>query len=209
MDTFILDVSDIPARNPGEVMCQLLSSQLLIAYFRNGLAIATVEARRQSQRQSEQSTVALRKHSEKTFRGNTLISFGKEIVSDSPCIPTYTCNHSIRHSAKPIERNISKKVQSHSRSANPAFLPIEENISDRKALSFSHTLFLWLWAFSGKQTVSSRLHFTLDKTALTCCIHSLKDMHTLQSAAIRSSCTQSLGVDFSPTIMRFSGMHRL
>ena len=39
---------------------------------------------------------------------------------------------------------------------------------------------------------SSRLHFALDKTALTCCIHSLKDMHTLQSDAIRSSCTQSV-----------------
>ena len=54
---------------------------------------------------------------------------------------------------------------------------------------------------------TSRLHFTLDKIALTCCIHSLKDIHTLQSDIIRSSCTQSLGMDFSPTTPREAFAH--
>ena len=138
-----------------------------------GLAIAAVEARRQLQRQSEQSTVALRKQSEETFRGNTLISFRKVIVSDSPLhwVGNLHRSHSIRHSMKPVEKTISVKIQSHhSRSASLAFLPIGEIISNRKTLSFSPSLFLWFWAlgfsgFSGFSGTTKSAHAVMTSTA--------------------------------------------
>ena len=80
------------------------------------------------------------------------------------------------------------------------------------SLILSYSLSLTL-GFSGRQIVhrqvmtTSRLHFALDKIALTCCIHSLKDIHTLQSDIIRSSCTQSLGMDFSLTTPREAFAH--
>ena len=141
-----------------------------------------------------------------------MISFGKKIVKQSLAVkPTLAITRF------DIRRNRSRET----------FRRKSNLIRDRQILHFcqskktfrigklSHSLTLSFFGFGlFRETnsahavmTSSRLHFTLDKTALTCCIHSLKDMHTLQSAAIRSSCTQSLGVDFSPTTPREAFAH--
>ena len=100
-----------------------------------------------------------------------------------PCIRTYTCNRSIRHSTKPNTKNhfganpISFEIGKSSISANRSF----------RIGKFSHSLtlsFFGLGLFRETNSAhavmtSSRLHFTLDKTAL---------MQSLQSDAIRSSC---------------------
>ena len=123
-----------------------------------------------------------------------LISFSKAVVSDSPLLRNLHSYHSIRHSTKPktektfrCESNLirDRQIQHSCRSI----------ISDRK--KFSRTLTLSFFGFGLFRETNSahavmtslRLHFTLDKTALTCCIQSLKDMQSLQSAALRSSCT--------------------
>ena len=124
-----------------------------------------------------------------------LISFSKAIKLSPtiPCIGTYTRNHSIRHSTTPKNENhfggnpISFEIGQSS-------IPADRSFRTRK---FSHSLTLSFFGFGlFRETnsahavmTSSRLHFTLDKTALTCCIQSLKDMQSLQSDAIRSSCT--------------------
>ena len=110
-----------------------------------------------------------------------------------PCIETYTCNHSIRHSAKPIERNISKndpisfEIGKSSISANR-----RKNISDRKTLSFSHTLFLWFWAFQGnKQCTCSH-----DKQSASLYIR--QDSIDMLYAITAICCNQKL-MHFSPS----------
>ena len=147
------------------------------SYWTSG-TVATVEARRQSHRHSEQSTVALRKQSEKTFRGSKHIDLTQQgnclrqslALQPTPAITRFD-----------IRRNRSRetfrlKILSHSRSANPAFLPIEENMSDRKTLSFSHTLFLWFWAFQGnKQCTCS--HDKQSASLYTDMLHSLTQRH--------------------------------
>ena len=81
--------------------------------------------------------------------------------------------------------------------------------STQKILSFSHLSLSLVLGFSGKHNsahavmTSSRLHFTLDKTALTCLHSKHSSTCKLHSAvAIGISCTQSLGLDFSPVTPR-------
>ena len=72
-----------------------------------------------------------------------------------------------------------------------------EKKSSNKSVKLTNSLTLSFFGFglfrdtnsAHAVMTSSRLHFTLDKTALTCCIHSLRDMQSLPSDAIRSSCT--------------------
>ena len=126
-----------------------------------------------------------------------LISFCKAFVSDSPLHQNLHLQ-SLDSTFDGTEREkkiISVRIQSHSRSANPAFLPIDHFESESfLILSLSLSLVFGFGLFRETNSAhavmtSSRLHFTLDKTALTCCIHSLEDMQSLQSDAIRSSCT--------------------
>ena len=127
-----------------------------------------------------------------------LISFCKAFVSDSPLHQNLHLQ-SLDSTFDGTEREkkiISVRIQSHSRSANPAFLPIDHFESENfLILSLSLSLVFGFGLFRETNSAhavmtSSRLHFTLDKTALTCCIHSLEDMQSLQSDAIRSSCTR-------------------
>ena len=126
-----------------------------------------------------------------TFRGNTLISFGREIVSDSPLhwnlhLPSLDSTFGETDREKHFEEDpISFEIGTANRRNHFG----SEKLSHSLTLSFfGFGLFRETNSAHAVMT-SSRLHFTLDKTALTCCIHSLKDMQSLQSAAIRSSCT--------------------
>ena len=68
MDTFILDVSDIPARNSGEVMCQLLSSQL--ADFRNSRHCGAGHCYSRSKEAVAKAIGAIYSRTKEAFRGN-------------------------------------------------------------------------------------------------------------------------------------------
>ena len=197
MDTFILDVSDIPARNSGEVMCQLLSSQL--ADFRHSRHCGAGHCYSRSKEAVAKAIGAIYSRTKEAFRGN--IS-GKHIdlTRQGNCLrQSLALKPTLAITRFDIRRNRSRET----------FRRKSNLIRDRQILHFcqskktfrigklSHSLTLSFFGFGlFRETnsahavmTSSRLHFTLDKTALTCCIHSLKDMQSLQSAAIRSSCT--------------------
>ena len=150
----------------------------------------------QSQRQSEQSTVALkeafrRKHS----RGKHV-----DLIQQGNCLrQSLASEPTLAITRFGVRRN--QKSENHFR-ANPISFEIGKSSipadrSFRIGKKFSHSLTLSFFGFGlFRETnsahavmTSSRLHFTLDKTALTCCIQSLKNMQSLQSDAIRSSCT--------------------
>ena len=85
----------------------------------------------------------------------------------------------------------------------------KQNISVGKftqkiSLILSFSLFLWFWAFSAHAVMtSSRLHFTLGQDSIDMSAFTHSSTCTLHSAvAIGISCTQSLGVDFSPATPR-------
>ena len=164
MDTFILDVSDTPASEAGRrtraSCCPVISS-----YWTSGtvgiagLAIAAVEARRQSR--------------EKHFGEN------------------------------PISFEIGKSCISANR---------RKHFGSENSLFLLTLCFLWFWAFQGNKQCtcshdkqSASLYIRQDSIDM---LHSLTQGHAhTQSAAIRSSCTQSLGVDFSPTTPREAFTH--
>ena len=116
-----------------------------------------------------------------------LISFSKAGVSDSPLrrnLHSQALNsafdeteHENHFGANPISFEIGKNIQ-HS---------CKLIISNRKILSFSHSLFLWFWAFQGNQQCTCSHDKQQDSIDM---LHSLtyKDMQSLHSDAIRSSC---------------------
>ena len=104
--------------------------------------------------------------------------------------------------------------RSHSRSENSNSLWFRERKYFSRKIHSENSLILSSLSFFGfglfgkhnsahAVMTSSRLHFTLDKTALTCLHSKHSNTCTLHSAvAIGISCTQSLGLDFSPVTPR-------
>ena len=118
-----------------------------------------------------------------------------------------------RHSTRKDDReNIFGR--SHSRSENSNSLWFRETKYFSRKIYSENSLILSSLSFFGfglfrkhnsahAVMTSSRLHFTLDKTALTCLHSKHSSTCKLHSAvAIGISCTQSLGLDFSPATPR-------
>ena len=150
-----------------------------------------------------QSTVALRKQSAKTFRGKHIVHSARQLSQTAPLHQdlklafTSFCISAKKESNLIRDRQLKQST-------------IREIISSRKILSHYLTLsFFGFGLFRETNSAhavmaSSRLHFTLDKTALTCCIQSLKDMHTAFSCnrklmhsvprqGLQSAVAQSIG----------------
>ena len=189
--------------------CQLFSSQLFVLDFRNSRHCGISHCYSRSKEAVAQALGAIYSRAKEAIREN-ISGKHTDLIQQGSCLrQSLALQPTLAITRFDIRRSRSRET----------FRRKSNLIRDRQILHFcqskktfrigklSHSLTLSFFGFglfsetnsAHAVMTSSRLHFTLDKIALTCCIHSLKDMHTLQSDAIRSSCTQSLGVDFSAT----------
>ena len=120
-----------------------------------------------------------------------LISFSKAFVSDSPL-------HQNLHSQS-LDSTFDETEHENHFGANPISFEIrkiqhfcQSIISNRKILSFSHSLFLWFWAFQGNQQCtcshdkqSASLYIRQDSIDM---LHSLTQGHAITAIG----CNQKL-----------------
>ena len=115
-----------------------------------------------------------------------LISFSKAIVSDSPLLRNLH-SQSLDSAFDETEKQKSFQCESNLIRDQQIQHFCKSITSNRKILSFSHSRFLWFWAFQGNQQCTCSHDKQQDSIDM---LHSLtyKDMQSLHSDAIRSSC---------------------
>ena len=208
-----MSVTLLPER-AGKIVCQLFSSHLFVLDFRNSRHCGVSHCYSRSKEAVAQALGAIYSRTREAIREN--IS-GKHIdlIQQGNCLrQSLAWQPPLAITRFDIRRNRSRETfrRKSNLIRNRQSLEILHFCQSKKTFrigKLSHTLFLWFWLF--RETNSAHAVMTSSRLSLYIRQNSIDMLHSLTQGhahtAIGSSCTQSLGVDFSPTTPREAFAH--